>query len=135
MSFSLDTNCVIALADKTSPAAATRFRQVLQRGHDVHLSSLVVFELRFGASNSANSVRSHARLDDFLNGLFVHIDFDVEDAREAGDIRAALQKAGKPIGPYDVLIAGQARRRGLTLVTANVREFKRVPKLKVENWL
>ena len=58
----------------------------------------------------------------------------LEDAEEAGNIRAALERAGKPIGPYDVLIAAQARRRGATLVTANEREFARVPGLKTEDW-
>ena len=61
--------------------------------------------------------------------------FDPEDAREAGVVRATLDSAGTLIGAYDVLLAGQARRRGLTLVTGNVREFARVPGLEVENWL
>ena len=60
--------------------------------------------------------------------------FDAEDAHEAGDIRALLERAGTPIGPYDILIAAQARRRGATLVTANTREFARVPGLKTEDW-
>ena len=60
--------------------------------------------------------------------------FDDEDARAAGAIRAALQTAGQPIGAYDVLLAGQARRRGATLVTSNVGEFKRVAGLKCEDW-
>jgi tRNA(fMet)-specific endonuclease VapC len=94
-----------------------------------------VFELRYGASHSGTADQSHARLDRLLAGPYIVLDFDRDDACEAGDIRAVLKKAGTPIGPYDVLIAGQARRRGLTLVTGNVREFRRVPKLKVENWL
>ena len=61
-------------------------------------------------------------------------DFEPDDAEEAGDIRAALERAGTPIGPYDVLIAAQARRRGAMLVTANRREFARVPRLKTEDW-
>jgi predicted nucleic acid-binding protein len=60
--------------------------------------------------------------------------FDADDAEEAGDIRSALERSGKPIGPYDLLIATQARRRGAILVTANEREFTRVPGLSVENW-
>ena len=60
--------------------------------------------------------------------------FEVEDAEEAGDIRAALERVGRPIGPYDILIAAQVRRRGATLVTANQREFERVPGLAVEDW-
>jgi tRNA(fMet)-specific endonuclease VapC len=60
--------------------------------------------------------------------------FDDEDAREAGRVRAELELAGKPIGAYDVLIAGQARRRAATLVTSNVTEFTRVVGLKLEDW-
>jgi tRNA(fMet)-specific endonuclease VapC len=60
--------------------------------------------------------------------------FDEEDATEAADVRLSLQSRGTPIGPYDILIAAQARRRGATLVTSNVREFRRVPRLSVEDW-
>ena len=60
--------------------------------------------------------------------------FDIDDAREAGEIRALLEARGQPIGPCDTLIAAQARRRGATLVTLNVREFERVPSLSVEDW-
>jgi tRNA(fMet)-specific endonuclease VapC len=62
------------------------------------------------------------------------LEFDEEDARHAGEIRAQLASKGTPIGPFDVLIAGQARARELTLVTHNTSEFRRVPGLKVEDW-
>jgi tRNA(fMet)-specific endonuclease VapC len=70
----------------------------------------------------------------FLSAPIAFLPFDAEDAAEAGDIRAALSKAGTPIGPYDLLVAAQARRRGAFLATANVREFARVPRLEVEDW-
>jgi len=60
--------------------------------------------------------------------------FEPQDAGEAGDIRAALVRAGTSIGPHDVLMAGQARRRGAILVTANEREFARVPGMRMEDW-
>ena len=63
----------------------------------------------------------------------VVLDLDREDARTAGEIRAALARQGTPIGPYDVLIAGQARSRNLVLVTRNLREFERAPGLTMEN--
>jgi tRNA(fMet)-specific endonuclease VapC len=63
------------------------------------------------------------------------LDFEADDAEEAGDIRAALERAGTPIGPYDVLIAAQARRRGAVLAMANRREFARVPRLTTEDWV
>ena len=62
------------------------------------------------------------------------VEFDREDARQAGEIRAALAATGTPIGPYDVLIAGQARARDLILITRNVSEFSRVSGLRVEDW-
>jgi tRNA(fMet)-specific endonuclease VapC len=62
------------------------------------------------------------------------VDFDREDVVEAGRVRAALASAGTPIGPYDVLIAGQAKARDLTLITRNTREFGRVNGLSVQNW-
>lgn len=65
---------------------------------------------------------------------FSVLEFDEQDARQAGQIRAHLASKGTPIGPYDVLITGQARARELTLVTHNTSEFQRVPGLKVEDW-
>jgi tRNA(fMet)-specific endonuclease VapC len=65
---------------------------------------------------------------------FQVIEFDNEDARQAAEIRALLAAKGIPIGPYDVLIAGQAVARNVVLVTRNVREFARVPRLRIENW-
>ena len=69
-----------------------------------------------------------------VDGLFPVLEFDQEDARQAGEIRAHLASKGTPIGPDDVLIAGQAKARKLTLVTHNTTEFQRVPSLKVEDW-
>lgn len=66
--------------------------------------------------------------------LFETIPFGPEDARQAGAIRAELERTGRTIGPYDLMIAGQARARGLTVVTANTKEFERVPRLKHEDW-
>ena len=65
---------------------------------------------------------------------FVVLEFDKEDARQAGEIRAFLASRGTPIGPYDVLIAGQAKARNLTLITHNTDEFGRVPGLRFDDW-
>ncbi len=94
----------------------------------------MLFELWYGIANSRRQQHSIETLAGFLAGPIQVLNFDADDAREAGDIRAALAQAGTPIGPYDVLIAAQARRRGATLVTANAREFARVPGLKTEDW-
>ena len=94
----------------------------------------VLFELRHGAAKSATPARNHARLDDFLAAAPEIVAFDADDANEAGDIRARLESLGTPIGPYDVLIAAQARRRRAALVTLNRREFERAPGLVVTDW-
>jgi tRNA(fMet)-specific endonuclease VapC len=74
-------------------------------------------------------------LAEFLAPGFVVLPFDAEDATQAGDIRVHLESKGTPIGPYDYLIAAQARSRGATLVTLNTREFARVPGLLVTDWV
>lgn len=129
MRYLLDTNAVIAiLKSATSPIAA----QI--RRHDpreIVLSSVVTHELYFGAFKSQFPEANLKRLDALR---FEVLAFDKEDSIAAGKVRAALQAAGTPIGPFDVLIAGQAFCRGLTLVTANTREFVRVPGLAVEDW-
>ena len=88
-------------------------------------------ELYFGAYKSQQRTQNLAIADALR---FEVIAFDQDDARQAGEIRAFLRQQGRPIGPYDVLIAGQAVARKVTLVTRNIREFARVPRLQVENW-
>ena len=130
----LDTSAIIvALNDRASPVR-TRIAAAVMAGAAVTLSPIVLFELRYGAAKSANRERNSRRIDDFLAGPVVVLPFEPEDAAEAGDIRAVLERAGAPIGPYDVLIAAQARRRGALLITANEREFGRVPGLRIEDW-
>jgi tRNA(fMet)-specific endonuclease VapC len=130
----LDTNAVIVvLNNQTSPVRA-RIDAAIGSGRMLTLSPIVLFELRYGAAKSARPARNAQRIADFLAGPIAVLPFEPADADEAGDIRAALEGAGTPIDPYDVLIAAQARRRGALLVTANEREFARVPGLKFEDW-
>lgn len=129
MSYLLDTNTVIALLNDARSPAATRVRR--RRPDEVAISALVIHELFYGAFKSQRTAQNVARVDALQ---FEVLSFDKEDAREAGEIRAHLAAQGVPIGAYDVLIAGQARARALTLVTHNVREFARVPRLQVEDW-
>jgi tRNA(fMet)-specific endonuclease VapC len=130
----LDTNAVIALLNRSSAPMRARLAAAAHRREALAISVVVLFELRYGAAKSANRQRASRRIADFLSGPVKVLDFEPDDAEEAGDIRAALERAGTPIGPYDVLIAGQARRRRAVLVTANLREFARVPRLKTEDW-
>jgi tRNA(fMet)-specific endonuclease VapC len=130
----LDTNAVIALLnERTSPVLA-RIEVAIGVGTPLAISSIVLFELRYGAAKSARPERNVQRIVDFLAGPIDVLPFEPADAEEAGDIRAALERAGTPIGPYDILVAAQARRRDALLVTANAREFARVPRLKFEDW-
>ena len=125
----LDTNAVIAvLKDPGSPVGA-RMRQ--EAPSDVFVSSIVLHELFYGAFKSGRVERNVALVERLRFGV---LDFSAEDARSAGKVRAALAAKGTPIGPYDVLIAGQALARGLVLVTRNGGEFGRVEELRVEDW-
>ena len=130
----LDTNAVIVSINDPASRVRARFARTIHDGVPVSVSSIVLFELWFGIAKSRHRQYNADTLADFLAGPIAIMNFDVDDAREAGEIRAALSKVGMPIGPYDILIAAQARRRGATLVTANEREFLRVPGLKTEDW-
>ena len=133
--FSLDTNAVIASINDPASRVRARFDRVIHDGSlPVGISSIVLFELYYGIAKSQRRRYNAGTLAAFLAGPIQVIPFDLDDAREAGEIRAALSKAGTPIGPYDVLIAAKARRRNATLVTANEREFLRVPGLKTQDW-
>ena len=97
------------------------------------LSAITVFELQTGVGKCSRPTEEAARLRKFTAPLH-ELAFDSPAAREAAEIRAALEKSGNGIGPFDTLIAGHARCLGLTLVTANTREFSRVQDLALENW-
>ncbi len=130
----LDTNIVIAAINRRVPQVRARLLQTLADGTAVGIPAIVLFELWDGIKNSVRPRENAANLSAFLTLDVALWSFESEDAQEAGDIRATLQRSGNPIGPYDILIAAQARRRGATLVTANKREFARVPGLKTEDW-
>lgn len=129
MRYLLDANAVIALLNDTTSKAARRARR--QKPGDMAISAIVVHELFYGAFKSQRSERNVALVDALR---FVVLEFDKEDARQSGEIRALLAGRGTSIGPYDVLIAGQAIARNLTLVTHNTDEFRRVPGLRIEDW-
>ena len=129
MKYLLDANAVIALLNDTKSRTARRARRL--KPGDVAISAIVVHELYYGAFKSQRTARNVALVDSLR---FEVVEFDQEDAKQAGEIRALLASRGAPIGPYDVLIAGQARARRLTLVTRNTTEFARVPDLRIEDW-
>jgi tRNA(fMet)-specific endonuclease VapC len=128
MRFLLDTNVVIRLLNSD--------QQLTNRLHDHERSEfglpiMVMHELYFGAFNSRRidwNISVVQALD------FEILDFQLQDAIKAAEIRAMLAARGTPIGPFDLLIAGQAIARGLTLITNNLREFNRIGQLRVEDW-
>ena len=132
--YCLDTNAVIGVLNERAPLVAERFDLEIARGTTILISTIVVYELRYGVARSGRPERNRSVLETFLELPVSIIAFDAEDAAEAGEIRAALARNGTPIGPYDVLIAAQARRRGAALVTLNRGEFERVPGLIVTGW-
>lgn len=101
--------------------------------NDLRLSTIAVAELRYGADKSARPRENHARVDQLVQDLQC-LDFDLDAAAAYGRVRADLKALGQPIGPNDLLIAAQALSKGLILVTNNLREFRRVKGLRIENW-
>ena len=130
----LDTNACIALINGTESSVRRRFERAVTRESMILLSSVVAFELWYGVAKSQRKDANTERLEAFFAGPLQWTLFDEDDARTAGSVRAELEAAGTPIGAYDVLLAGQARRRGAVLVTSNAKEFARVTGLKWEDW-
>ncbi len=131
----LDTNVAIALLNAGGELVRARFDGARAAGTPMALSTIVHHELMYGAANSARRAANEQKIALLIAGGRLRLlPFDEADAAEAADIRAHLRRTGEPIGPYDVLIAAQARRAGATLVTANTGEFARVPGLTVIDW-
>ena len=130
MTYLLDTNiCIYALKQHPSVLA----RLLAEARSEVALSVITEGELRAGAAKSASPTRTLRLLEHFLAPITV-LDYSSSDTVSYAHVRARLERAGTPIGPIDMLIAGHAVARELTLVTNNEREFKRVAGLRVENW-
>jgi len=129
MPYLLDTNAAIAIVNHPSSPVGRRAR--FEHPGEVAISAIVAHELYYGSFRSSRP-RHNVDVVDALR--FPIIEFDRNDARQAGTLRAILAAEGRPIGPYDVLIAGQALARGMTLVTDNLREFSRIRDLRIEDW-
>lgn len=130
MTHLLDTDVLVHAMRGPARTLADRLRD--HRGK-LAVSTISLMEVTFGAHRSTEPAREFESLEDVLPLVQV-LPFDQNAAEHAGEIRARLARKGTPIGAYDALIAGQARSRGLVVATGNVREFKRVPGLLVENW-
>ena len=101
---------------------------------DVGIPAVVLYELEYGIAKSSSPKKRTKQLEE-LCALVEVLTFGNEEAKTSAAIRAALEKKGAPIGPYDVMIAGTALSKQGVLVTSNTKEFKRVPKLKIIDWL
>ena len=132
MRYLLDTNTCIYIIKRSPEQVMHRFKRL--RVGDVGVSAITVCELQFGVANSSQPERNQQALTEFLGPLEV-MDFPVAAAATYGEISAHLQRSGRPIGSYDLLLAAHALHENLTLVTNNLREFSRVPNLRAENWL
>ena len=131
MKYLLDTNICIYLIKQKPAHVLDRFRA--EAVGDIGISVITVAELQYGVSKSQRPQQNQDALDKFLLPL-VMVDFDDAAARLAGNIRAYLEKQGTPIGVYDVLIGSHALALDVTVVTNNIREFERIPGLRLENW-
>ncbi|MFY9660744.1 MAG: type II toxin-antitoxin system VapC family toxin [Terriglobales bacterium] len=134
MNYLLDTNACIALINAKTPSVRVRFQKALAQDAKVLVSSVVAFELWYGVAKSARPEANARVVETFFAGPVSLLAFEAEDAKVAGRVRASLETVGKPIGAYDLLIAGQALRHQVTLITANGREFGRVKGLEWEDW-
>ena len=132
MKLMLDTNTCIAIIRRKLPQVLQRFNAYTMG--DIGISWVTMAELEFGIAKSRQQAKNQAALDEFLLPLEVAT-LDARAARVYGNLRAALEKTGTPIGSLDTLIAAHALSLGVTLVTNNTREFVRVQGLTVVDWL
>lgn len=130
LKYMLDTNICIFTIKKKPTQVREAFKQ---HNKQVCISTVTLMELIYGAEKSANPSHNLHVVEGFAARLEV-LQYDTDAAAHTGQIRAELAMTGKPIGPYDQMIAGHARSMGLLVVTNNVREFERVPGLRIEDW-
>ena len=131
MQYLLDTNICIAIIRKKSTLAAQRLTQ--QAVANVGISTVTIAELQLGVYKSSDPAKNRQALELFLVP-FPFLDFDYDAAEVYGSIRAYLEAQGTPIGSFDTLLAAQALAHNLIMVTNNIREFSRVPQLRIEDW-
>jgi len=132
MMLMLDTNICIAIIKQKPRSILDRFSQY-QVG-DICISSVTLAELRYGVAKSQYQAKNQLALDEFILPLEV-VPFDEHAALHYGNLRSYLEKMGTPIGPLDTMIGAHALSLNLTLITNNLKEFKRIPDLKSVDWI
>ena len=131
LKYMLDTNIAIYVIKRRPPEALATFNQ---HAGQLCISSITLAELTHGAEKSAKPDHNLRQVEDFTSRLTV-LEYGNKAAAHYGDIRAALERKGTPIGVNDLHIAGHVRSEGLTLVTNNLKEFERVEALRLVNWI
>jgi len=131
MKFMLDTNACVYIIRQKPPKVLKHFKAYSVG--EIGISSITLAELMFGVRKSRHIQKNQEALDAFILPLEI-ADFDEQAAKVYGEIRAALEKAGNPIGSMDMLIGAHALSLGLTLVTNNTKEFRKIKHLKVIDW-
>jgi tRNA(fMet)-specific endonuclease VapC len=131
MTYLIDTDICIYLIKRKERGLQRRFEQ--HKPFDIGVSAVTVAELQYGVAKSRQIDKNRMALLRFLTPFEI-LPFDDRDAEQFGSLRTLLERTGHSIGPYDLEIASQGVARGLTLITNNEREFRRVPGLHVENW-
>lgn len=128
----LNTNICIYIINQKPESVYKKFKKI--KLENIFISSITEFELKYGVQKSLHFERNLKVLEEFLGYLNI-LQFVSKDASKAAKIRVELERVGKPIGPFDLLIASQALANKLTLVTNNEKEFARIKEIKMESWL
>lgn len=131
LQYMLDTNICIYVIKNYPPKLRERFNQLAEQ---LCMSSVTLAELHYGAEKSTRRLENLQAIEQFCARLEV-LAFPAKAAAHFGQIRADVERRGKPVGPLDMLIGAHARAEGLIVVTNNAREFGRLPGVRVENWV
>ena len=134
MRYMLDTNILVYVLNARQHHQAVLDRFDAEDPSDLVVSSITYAELRFGVEKSRRREASRGALQQALAAVNV-VPFDAKAGETYGTVRAGLEATGRPIGPLDTLIAAHALSLDLTLVTGNLREFARIRRLRIENWV
>ncbi|MCP4024501.1 MAG: type II toxin-antitoxin system VapC family toxin [Desulfobacteraceae bacterium] len=132
MKFLIDTNICIYIMNERPPDVIQKFKD--KEVGQIAISSITVSELHYGVSKSRFQKENLKRLEEFLTPFQI-LPYDENASRYYGEIRSYLESKGRIIGPLDLLIAAHALSQNIVLVTNNEKEFKRIPSLKIENWV
>jgi tRNA(fMet)-specific endonuclease VapC len=134
VTLSVDTSVLVEVLRNRNHAVRSAFASAIAGSEPVVTSLIVFHELMFSAVRHRDPAAERVKVRRVLSQLGIEA-LDARDVTVAAEIREALSRRGAPIGPYDLLIAGQALARGWTIVTNNTREFNRIDGLKVVDWL